>query len=54
MNVWVVLTIKHVHQRIALNWSQREPEQLVFAALLKLASFDCLQHRQPWKVSRLA
>jgi hypothetical protein len=36
VNVWVVLTIKHVHQKIALDWWHRERGRIGFCRLTQM------------------
>jgi len=36
VNVWVVLAIKHVHQKVALDWWQRERGGIAFCRLTQM------------------
>jgi len=36
VNVWVVLTIKHVHQKVALDWWHREQGRIGFCRLTQM------------------
>jgi toxin-antitoxin system PIN domain toxin len=52
VNVWVVLTIKHIHQRIALDWWKREPGTIGFCrftqiGLLRLLTTSAAMEGKP-------
>ncbi len=57
VNVWVVLTIKHVHQKLALDWWQREPGGIGFCrftqlGLLRLLTTSAVMDGKPLTMKR--
>ena len=57
VNVWVVLAIKHVHQKLALDWWQREPGGIGFCrftqiGLLRLLTTSAVMDGKPLTMKR--